>query len=65
MNDESKCPVTSGAHRQASAGTVANQKWWPNQLNLKMLGQNSPQTDPMGEDFDYAEEFESSSTSRP
>jgi catalase-peroxidase len=40
-----------------ATGTTANQHWWPNQLNLKMLQQNSPQSDPMGEDFNYAEEF--------
>jgi hypothetical protein len=38
--------------------------WWPNQLNLEILHQNSPKSDPMGEDFDYAEEFKPSSTSR-
>jgi catalase-peroxidase len=36
---------------------MANQYWWPNQLNLKMLHQNPPPADPMGEDFNYAEEF--------
>ncbi|MDE2851025.1 MAG: catalase/peroxidase HPI, partial [Acidobacteriota bacterium] len=38
-------------------GTIANQRWWPNQLNLRALHQNSALADPMGEDFDYAEEF--------
>ncbi|MBN2822805.1 MAG: catalase/peroxidase HPI [Coriobacteriia bacterium] len=42
----------------AGAGT-SNQDWWPEQLNLKVLHQNGPQVDPMGEAFDYAEEFES------
>ncbi len=37
--------------------TVTNQDWWPNQLNLKVLRHNSPLSDPMGEDFNYAEEF--------
>ena len=57
MTDHSaagKCPVMHGTQAR---GTVANQKWWPEQLNLKMLDQNSPQSDPMGEDFNYAEEF--------
>ena len=54
MASESKCPVMGGSHAR---GTVANQHWWPNQLNLKMLHQNSPPTDPMGEEFNYAEEF--------
>ncbi len=47
-----KCPVFHGA-----TGTTANQHWWPNKLNLKMLHQNTPQSDPMGVDFNYAEEF--------
>jgi catalase-peroxidase len=38
-------------------GTTANQHWWPNHLNLKVLQQNSPLADPMGKDFNYAEEF--------
>jgi catalase-peroxidase len=54
MNSESKCPVMGGTHAR---GTMANQHWWPNQLNLKMLHQNPPQADPMGEGFNYAEEF--------
>jgi catalase-peroxidase len=54
MNNESKCPVMGGTHAR---GTVANQHWWPNQLNLKMLHQNPPQADPMGQAFNYAEEF--------
>jgi len=37
--------------------TMSNKDWWPNQLNLRVLRQNSPQSDPMGEDFNYAEEF--------
>jgi len=55
--EESKCPVLGGPNRHAAAGTTANQHWWPNQLNLKMLQQNPPQSDPMGEDFNYPEEF--------
>ena len=54
MNSESKCPYTGS--KLASEGTF-NQDWWPNQLNLKVLQYNSPQADPMGEDFNYAEEF--------
>ena len=52
---ESKCPVLGHGH--TAVGATANQHWWPNQLNLKMLHQNSPLSDPMGEEFDYAEEF--------
>ena len=58
MTTESKCPVLGGSHRHTAVGATANQHWWPNQLNLKILHQNTPQSDPMGEDFNYAEEFE-------
>ena len=54
---ESKCPALGGPHRHTAVGTVANQHWWPNQLNLKILHQNSSLSDPMGQDFNYAEEF--------
>ncbi len=54
-----KCPVMHGANARQASGSVANQHWWPNQLNLRMLHQNPPQADPMGEDFDYAKEFAS------
>ena len=56
MSSENKCPVMHGSHAR---GTTANQHWWPNQLNLKMLHQNPPQADPMGEEFNYAEAFKS------
>ena len=54
MSNGSKCPVMHQAHAQ---GTIANLQWWPNQLNLKMLHQNPPTSNPMGEDFNYAEAF--------
>ena len=54
MSNESKCPVM---HNSQTRGTIANQQWWPNQLNLKMLHQNPPASNPMGEDFNYAEAF--------
>lgn len=57
MSNEGKCPVIHGAANPYSTGTSANQEWWPNQLNLKILNQNAPQVNPLGEDFDYAEEF--------
>ncbi len=57
MATESKCPVLGGSHRHTATGTTANQHWWPNQLNLKVLHQNPSAGDPMGEDFNYAEEF--------
>ncbi|HTQ54930.1 MAG TPA: catalase/peroxidase HPI [Bryobacteraceae bacterium] len=51
---EARCPVAHGARNRAA---VTNADWWPNQLNLKILHQHSPQSDPMGQAFDYAEEF--------
>src|SRR5262249_32125029 len=53
-NSTGKCPV---AHGRTSTGGTTNRDWWPNQLNLKLLHQNSSLSDPMGKDFDYAEEF--------
>ena len=52
-----KCPVMT--HPQAATGSMANQHWWPEQLNLRPLAKNSPLIDPMGEGFDYVAEFES------
>ncbi|MGO9607110.1 MAG: catalase/peroxidase HPI [Candidatus Binataceae bacterium] len=52
---ETNCPV----HRPTEAGAQTNASWWPKQLNLKILRQNSPQSDPMGKEFNYAEEFKS------
>lgn len=53
----SMCPVMGNGQRHSAIGSIANQNWWPNQLNLKMLHQNSHSIDPMGEKFDYAKEF--------
>ena len=50
-----KCPVMHGAH--SAKGAQANQHWWPNQLNLKMLSQNALSVSPMDADFNYAEAF--------
>ena len=50
-----KCPVLS--HAQWASGSVANQHWWPEQLNLRPLNMNSPLIDPMGDAFNYAAEF--------
>ena len=55
-----KCPVMgeqAPANRNTVAAALSNRDWWPNQLNLKILAQNSTKTDPMGGDFNYAEEF--------
>jgi catalase-peroxidase len=54
LSTEGKCPF-----RHTVAGAAANAGWWPNQLNLKLLRQNSPQSDPMGKEFNYAKEFKS------
>jgi len=56
MSNEAKCPYTGGANTQLSASTP-NEKWWPNQLNLRLLHQHSSLGNPMDDDFDYAEEF--------
>ena len=60
------CPVAHGENGKhnghtahAQAGGTSNRDWWPNQLNLGILRQHSPLTDPMGEDFDYGEAFQS------
>jgi len=52
----SQCPVMGASHQ--AVGITANQHWWPNQLNLRILRQNPVKADPMGEDFNYAKEFE-------
>ena len=59
MTTESKCPFSGGAPKNAVAGASTNAAWWPNQLNVKLLSQNSPLSDPMGETFNYTEEFNS------
>jgi len=56
-NDVGKCPVMHGTAVNTTHAVRSNKDWWPNQLNLKILHQNSPMADPMGEAFDYAEEF--------
>jgi catalase-peroxidase len=56
MHEEGKCPVT-GMTRKAASGGTTNKDWWPNQLNLKILHQNAALSNPMGEAFNYAEEF--------
>ena len=57
MNTASKCPVMGGTHQ--AVGETANQHWWPNKLNLRILRQNHPQADPNDDGFDYAEAFNS------
>ncbi|KAA8997383.1 catalase/peroxidase HPI [Affinibrenneria salicis] len=60
MSTEAKCPFAHGATGPNTAGRgTTNRDWWPNQLNLKILHQHSSLSDPMGKDFNYAEEFKS------
>ncbi|MGA0255360.1 MAG: catalase/peroxidase HPI [Rhodothermales bacterium] len=58
MSTNGKCPFT-GAMTKNQGGGTSNQDWWPNQLNLRILHQHQPAESPMGEDFDYAEAFQS------
>jgi catalase-peroxidase len=57
MNEDSKYPVTGGGNPQATGRGRTNRDWWPNQLNLDILHQHSSKPNPMGEEFNYAEEF--------
>jgi len=60
MSNEAKCPFNHGAAKNSvAAGAPTNATWWPNQLKLNILHQHSPKSDPMGESFNYAEEFKS------
>ena len=59
MSTETKCPFPGGAGKHTMAGATTNANWWPNQLNLKILHQHSPMSNPMGKAFNYAEEFKS------
>ena len=59
MSNESKCPYVGGTLKHTMAGAKGNRDWWPDQLNLGILHQHSSLSSPMGEDFDYAEEFKS------
>jgi catalase-peroxidase len=57
MNEDSKNLVSHGADNPTAGRGTSNRDWWPNQLNLKILHQNSHMSNPMGEEFNYAEEF--------
>jgi len=57
MNEDSKCPVTGKTSTSIAGGGTSNRDWWPNQLNLSILHQHSNKSNPMGEAFNYAEEF--------
>ncbi len=57
--DISKCPFMGGALKKSAGNGTSNRDWWPNQLKLNILRQHSSLSNPMDEDFDYAEEFKS------
>ena len=59
MDGESKCPVMGASQRHTAAGSANNGDWWPEQLNLQILRQNSSLANPLDPDFDYAEAFKS------
>ncbi|SFB90154.1 catalase-peroxidase [Zunongwangia mangrovi] len=57
VNDSSKCPFLGGSKKFTAGTGTTNKDWWPNQLNLRILSQHSSKTNPMNEDFNYADEF--------
>jgi len=57
MSDEAKCPFAAMHGARTHAGAQSNRDWWPNRLNLQILRQHSAKSNPMGEQFDYSEEF--------
>ena len=57
MESESKCPLAGDARKHTVAGAPSNAGWWPNQLKLDILHRRSSKSDPMGEEFNYAQEF--------
>ena len=61
INDSSagQCPFLSGSLKKTAGGGVENRDWWPNELKLNILRQHAPQSNPLGEDFNYAEAFKS------
>ncbi len=58
-NGESKCPFSGTVLRESAGGGTSNRDWWPNQLKLNILRQHSSLSNPMGEDFNYVEAFQS------
>ncbi|HYF79203.1 MAG TPA: catalase/peroxidase HPI [Symbiobacteriaceae bacterium] len=58
MDEANKCPVTGTMHKHPAGKGTSNRDWWPNQLNLRILHQNTSLSNPMGEGFSYAEEFQ-------
>jgi catalase (peroxidase I) len=59
MSNGSGCPFTGGGQKSQPRHMPSNRDWWPHYLNLSILHQHTPQANPMGEEFNYAEEFKS------
>ena len=59
MNENNKCPVTTEMPGYTAVAGRSNRDWWPNELSLELLRQHSSRSNPMGEEFNYAEEFKS------
>ncbi|WP_292424130.1 catalase/peroxidase HPI [Methanoregula sp.] len=57
MTDDNKSPTMGEGNRQVTGHGQSNRDWWPNQVNLRVLSRHSPRSNPMGEEFNYAEEF--------
>ncbi|MFN9595703.1 MAG: catalase/peroxidase HPI [Bacteroidota bacterium] len=57
VNAEAKCPFTGAMHKPVAGKGTGNREWWPNQVNLGILHQHAPASNPMGTDFNYIEEF--------
>ena len=57
MSDITKCPVMHGAVTSNNQSGTSNREWWPNQLNISILHQHDKKSNPMGESFNYQEEF--------
>ena len=57
MTDVSKCPVMVTVNKHSTSEGTSNRDWWPNQLNVNVLHQHSAKSNPMEDNYDYAEEF--------
>ena len=57
MTENKVCPVTGRSSKSIAGAGTSNRDWWPNQVNLKILHQQDRKSNPMGEEFNYAEEF--------
>ena len=58
-SSDNGCPFHNGAPRESAGGGTRNEEWWPNRLNLDILRQHAPASNPLGEEFNYAEAFQS------